>query len=338
MTGKRKVVRYATDERISWILPKNIDLYDKYRKSRISRNRDVETSTYRQYKSSYYIFLCFLAERYENPCITDKEFLTTEFMDMMDDYIFFLQDELGNGLKRCNFHLSAISSFYIYALERRWVEFNPMNNIRRMEGANKEILIDSDFLTQKEVDKIYTELEKSLNPNYKGKFDIIDLIIWSVMFTSTSRLGAVTSLTLSKLKVDEKKNLAYFENIREKRGKITKVVIDMKTYGYIQEFLKWREIKGIEIDALFPAWYNNGWVQMGRNSIYSRVQKIGSIVDLTAFRPHSIRKSAANLLYKEHGIEATQAVLLHESSDTTMKHYIEKQDVDDVFAKIYAKK
>lgn len=336
-----KKVIYATEERKALINRKNIVEYDKYLKSRISRNSDTKNTTYKQYKSSFYIWLCFLAERYDNPFILDIKFLDDVFMDMMDDYIYFLQDELGNNKKRINFHCSAISSFYIFAVKRRLVRFNPMQNVSRMERANDEHIIDSDFLKKYEVQEITSELMKTINEDYTGHYDIIDLIIWKVFLDSTSRISAVHQLTLDNLQYDEARHFAYFDNIREKRGKITKVVIRKDTYDLIMEhYIPWREKNNINTNDLFPA--KNGvdengnatWSQMTKESIYRRVRKIGNIVGLTGFRPHSIRKTSANLLYKEHGIEATQQILLHESSDTTMKHYIEKTGVDDVFAKI----
>ena len=50
-----KKVIYATEERKALINRKNIVEYDKYLKSRISRNSETKNTTYKQYKSSFYI-------------------------------------------------------------------------------------------------------------------------------------------------------------------------------------------------------------------------------------------------------------------------------------------
>ena len=331
---KRKVVRYATKERKGKILEDNLKVYDKYLKSRISRNRDVKDSTYKQYESSMNIFLCYLACEQDNQYLLDEDFVSEEFIDVIDEYIFFLQDTLHNNKKRVNFHLSTISSFYIWALERREVQFNPMNNVTRIKNAKDEKIIDSDFLSQEEVDKVYAELDSVMDEDYDGDYDIIDQILWSVMFFSTSRIGAIHQLTLSSLVLDEEKNLAYFADIREKRGKMTSVVIDIPTYNRVQNYIKWREEKGIDSDYLFVSFFDKEWRQMSKNGLYNRIRKIGKIVGLDRFRPHSVRKSAANLYFEKYGIEKTQAILLHDDSSTTMNFYVKEKSSEDVFASI----
>jgi len=337
LTGKRVVIRYATKERKEKVNPKNISAYEKYLKSRISRNKDVKNSTYRQYQSATYIWYCFLMEEYDNPYILDEEFLTNDFIDMMDDYVFFLQDELKNGKKKINFNLSAISSFYIWAVSRKMIPFNPMNNIQRMENANDEKIIESVFLTQEQVNDIHAELVKTMDKDYTGRYDLQDLVLFGVMYFSASRISAIHSLSISDLIVKEEENIAYFDNIREKRGKITKVVVDMKILGYINKYIEDRKEKGIDTDALFVSKVDGEWGRMSKQGLYNRAKKIGLIVGEENMRPHNYRKTRGNLLYKEYGIEVAQQVLLHESSDTTKKHYIEQTGVDDVFAKILNK-
>lgn len=70
---------------------------------------------------------------------------------------------------------------------------------------------------------------------------------------------------------------------------------------------------------------NNEWVRMSKQSLTLRVRKIGEIIGIGDFRPHSIRKSRLNIIGKKN-IKKAASLAHHESIDTTVKFYTEKED------------
>ena len=329
---KRSYIRYATKDRVSRINPKNKKLYDNYLKARVSRNQETKGSTYKQYASSARIFFSFLLEEYDNVYILDED-LIDEFPYVIDNYVYFLQNTLKNNKKRINFHLSAISSLFIFCVERRMLTYNPMQNIQRMKGANDEKFLKEHFLTKEQSDKITIELAKVLNEDYDGEYDIIDLMIWSISYDSACRIGGLLGCTVDNLMLTE--DGGYFNDVREKGGKVVPIPFTVQTGEYIKKYLEWREKNEVDTEFIIAS-YNytdKEWQRMSRTGIGNRVRKIGDILNLEGFRNHSIRKTRLNQI-ADHDILLAQAMGNHEDVSTTQKSYTKQKDANDVMKKI----
>ena len=74
----RKIVRYATKARMAKVNPKNIKIYERYLKSRIIHNSDVKDTTYKVYHSYMNIFMCYIAEEWDNFYLLDEDMLEDE--------------------------------------------------------------------------------------------------------------------------------------------------------------------------------------------------------------------------------------------------------------------
>ena len=331
MSG-RKYIRYATKERLERVNKKNLKLYDRYLKARVSRNQETKNSTYKQYQSSINIFFSFLLEEYENVYILDED-LIEEFPDVMDDYVYFLQNTLMNNRKRINFHLSTISSLFIFCIERRMLQYNPMQNVQRMKNAGEEKLLQEHFLTREESDKITSELAKTLDEGYDGAYDIVDLMIWTISYDSACRIGGLLGCTVGNLTIG--KDGGYFDSVREKGGKVVPIPFTKQTGEYIEKYLEWRDLKGIDTDYIIASFnqMDKEWQVMSRTAVGNRVRKIGEILGLEGFRNHSMRKTRLNQL-AEHDILLAQAMGNHEDVSTTQKSYTKKKDANDVMKKI----
>ena len=88
-------VKYFTKERKDKINPNNIVKYQKYLKSNIIKNKDVEDSTFKVYKDNFMQFLVFLSEEWENIDLYSEE-LFIDAVDIMESFISFCQDTLKN--------------------------------------------------------------------------------------------------------------------------------------------------------------------------------------------------------------------------------------------------
>lgn len=323
--AKRVYVRYFTKDKLSKINPKSIKVYDKYRKAKISKDLSVKESTYKVYQNYFNQFLVFVSENYENQYILDEDLLE-EMVDVLEDFIVFCQDTLGNNKKVINAKLSAVSSFYIWAVKRNILESHPFDNkLERMRGAKDEKLISSHFLDDDEIEAITVAISKSVEEG--GKFDIQDAIIWNVALDSGCRLGALKRLTVESLDL---KTMS-FVDIREKRGKIKDVPFNKLSKKYIEQWLSERQEKSIESDGIFIAKYEGEWNAMSSVSIYKRVKKMGHILGIEDFRPHSIRKTTINRIVEKTGnLTLAQDFAGHESPETTAGHYVKKKSNADI--------
>lgn len=326
--GKRKRIVYATKERMARVNPENIKIYDKYLRSRKIQNADVKDTTYKVYQSYMNIFMCYIAEYWDNFYLCDEEFLESEMLDVMEAYMMFLEEECGNGKKVINTKLSAVSSFYIWASKRRLVRAHPFDGILdRIKGAQEEKRLAVHFLKPEEIDlitKTLAEEKTTLN-----RYDWQDEVLWNVAFDSAARIGALQRLCVSNLNLE--RNM--FENIREKRGKIVSIPFTERTKEIIVRYLKFREENGIDCDALFYVHGSAGFKPMSKQSLLLRVRKIGEIIGIGDFRPHSIRKSRLNLIGKKN-IQVAKELAHHESIDTTARFYMEKKGEDEVLKEV----
>lgn len=324
----RKIVRYATKKRLAKVNPKNIKIYDRYLKSRIIHNSDVKSTTYKVYHSYMNIFMCYIAEEWDNFYLLDEDVLDEEMLDVMEAYMAFLAEDCGNGKKVINTKISAVSSFYIWATKRRMIKAHPFDGkLDRIKGAQDDKRISVHFLHDDQIKTITKALaEKKTSLNH---YDRQDELIWNIAFDSACRIGALYRLSISNLNLE--KNV--FENIREKRGKIVDIPFTDRTKQIIVEYLKWRKYNGIETDAFF---YNREQGRMSKQALSLRIRKIGEIVGIGDFRPHSIRKSRLNQIGQTGNIELAKELAHHESMDTTARFYMEKKSEAETLKEINA--
>lgn len=321
-----KKVKYFTQEKIEKIPEHNIKLYDKYLRSNIIKNKDVESTTYNVYKNNMYHFLVFLYESYGDMGLYDEEFFD-DAVDIMEEYIDFCLTTLQNNKKTINNKISAVSSFYVWSRKRKLIENHPFDGkLERMKGAKDEKIIASHYLTQEEVDEITEGLKD--NP----KYDIQDRLIWNIMIESCNRVGAIARLTISSLNLEA----MCFEDIREKRGKRVEVSYDNNSKEVIEEWLELRKsMDNLEIDSLLITKQDGKYQPMAKNTIQSRVKKIGEIIGIKDFRAHSIRKTASNIIAETTGdISLASAMLNHNSVATTQESYIKPKSKAEVMQKI----
>lgn len=324
----RKIVRYATKARMAKVNPENLKIYERYLKSRIIHNSDVKSTTYKVYHSYMNIFMCYIAEYWDNFYLLDEDFLEDEMLDVMEAYMAFLAEDCGNGKKVINTKVSAISSFYIWATKRRMIKAHPFDGkLDRIKGAQDEKRISVHFLDKEQIKEITDKLAEDKTTLLH--YDRQDELIWNIAFDSACRIGALYRLSISNLNLD--KNV--FENIREKRGKIVDIPFTDRTKVIIQNYLKWREENGIETDAFF---YNREQERMSKQALSLRIRKIGEIIGIGDFRPHSIRKSRLNQIGQTGNIELAKELAHHESMDTTARFYMEKKSEAETLKEINA--
>jgi integrase/recombinase XerC len=307
-------VKYFTKEKQAKINPSNIAKYQKYLKSNIIKNKDVEDTTFKTYNANFMQFMVFLSEEWENIDLYSEEFFM-DAVDIMESFISFCQETLKNNKKTINNKIAAVSSFYLWSMKRGLIDRHPFDKkLDRMKNANDEHIINSYFLTDEQIEQIREGLKD------EKKFDIIDKLLFEVMLDSANRIGAIEKLKISDLDMD---NLV-FTNIREKRGYRVEVAISEETLILIQEwFEKRKELDNLEVDALFLSYYGKEFRKMSKGSLQRRIRNIGTILGLEDFHSHCVRKTTLNSIYEKTGDLSLAAEMgNHRSTETTRASYI----------------
>ncbi|MFJ8247282.1 tyrosine recombinase XerC [Peribacillus asahii] len=331
---KRVYKRYFTKDKLEKINQDNIKAYQKYLKSNIIKNKDVKETTYKVYQNYFNQFLVYLDEEWENIFIHDEDFLENA-IDIMEGFIGFCQDTLGNNKKVINTKLSAVSTYFHWAVKRGVMDYHPFDKrLDRMKGANDEKLINHYFLTADQIQTVTDALHEDYKKPKGRKFDIQDLLIWHIMIESANRNGAISKLTLSSLDLEN----MMFMDIREKRGKIVEVAFEEGTVELLKEWMEIRKgMDNLECDAVFIAKRNGEYRKMSQTSIYMRVRKIGTILGLPDLHPHCLRKTAGNRIVEETGdLTLAQEFLNHSDVSTTQKHYIKPKSKAEIREKLKA--
>lgn len=315
-------VKYFTKDKIEMINPENIALYDKYLKSNIIKNKDVENTTFKTYKNGMQQFLVYLAENWDNINLYSDEFFKNS-VDIMEGFMEFCVNILKNNKKVINTKISCVSTFYIWSMKRRLIESHPFDKkLERMKGASEEKIINSYFLTDEQIMQIRRGLAD------EKKYDIQDQLIFEIMLDSANRIGAIDKLTLSSLDLETMS----FVDIREKRGYKVEVVFSEVTKDIITEWLELRkDMDNLEIDSLFITKYKNQWNKMTYGTIQDRIKRIGTIVGLDDFHCHCMRKTKLNDIYVKTGDLSLAAEFgNHKSTETTRQSYIKPKSKTEI--------
>lgn len=116
---------------------------------------------------------------------------------------------------------------------------------------------------------------------------------------------------------------------RSKQGKVRQLQFGEDAMNAIK---KWLEVRG-EDDCpyVFVTIDRNGVNQTGETTFNSWCSGLFTKLVGRRVHPHLLRESrATNIVVEEHkSLETAQKLLGHESSETTVKHYIIREDTDD---------
>ena len=327
--AKEKIykVRYVTPEKLAKVNPDNIKKYEKYRKTNILKNKEVESTTYKVYKSYFNQFLVYLMEDWDNIDLYSDEFME-ECIDIMEGFMMKCQEDLKNHKKIINTKISAVSSFYLWSFKRRLIDKHPFANVlERMKGASEEKILKDHYLTNEQIKTIRREI------NINDNFDIQDQILFELALDSANRLSAISETKLSKLNLKE----GLFTDIREKRGYRVEIVFGDIAKDLIEEWLEERkeEHDKLQLDYLFITKYNGEYKQMGKTTLQYRAKKMANIVGIEDFHFHSFRKSSLNRIYEETGdLTLAQELANHKSIETTQSSYIRPKSKTEIREKI----
>lgn len=153
--------------------------------------------------------------------------------------------------------------------------------------------------------------------NYKS-FDIQSRLLWELFLESACRISAIQNLTLSQLDL----KAGYFTGVREKGNKMVDVIYLDNTEKVLIEWLEKRKELKIDVDFLFVTKEAGEYRQMAQSTIRNRIKKIGELIGYDKLYPHTLRKTAINLLKNWSDINTAAEFAHHSDTKTTQEHYI----------------
>lgn len=290
---------------------KNWEIYKEYLNSCIARNEAVKNTTYRTYTNSMKQFIEYLKKYEKNKYLLNKDTLRST-VSILEKYIRYCRGVKGNNARTINNKITAISSFYIWAVKRDLIEVHPFRDkLDRLKVTDVEKRRKSYFLSSKEIVEIQVKMKLS------KKYDLQDRIIFNLIIDTACRISALQSIKLENIDLEN----GIIAGIVEKEQKIVEFAIFEETIELIKEWLKCRKNSA---EYLFVTKYRGIFKQMSKSTIRDRVRKIGKLVGIDNLYPHSLRKTSINLLAEVGGIDLASEFANHSGIDVTKKHYIRK--------------
>ena len=233
-------------------------------------------------------------------------------VSILEKYIRYCRGVKGNNARTINNKITAISSFYIWAVKRDLIEVHPFRDkLDRLKVTDVENRRKSYYLSSKEIVEIQVKMKLS------KKYDLQDRIIFNLIIDTACRISALQSIKLENIDLEN----GIIAGIVEKEQKIVEFAIFEETIELIKEWLKCRKNSA---EYLFVTKYRGIFKQMSKSTIRDRVRKIGKVVGIDNLYPHSLRKTSINLLAEVGGIDLASEFANHSGIDVTKKHYIRK--------------
>ena len=297
-------------------MDKNWEIYEEYLNSCIVRNESVKNTTYRTYSNSMKLFIEYLQQYENNYYLLDKK-KSKNMVGILERYIRYCREVKGNNASTINNKITAISSFYIWAVKRDLIEVHPFRDkLDRLKVTDVEKRRKSYFLSSKEIAEIQVKMK------FSEKYDLQDRIIFNLIIDTACRISALQSIKLENIDLEN----GIIAGIVEKEQKIVEFAIFENTVNLIKEWLRCRNDS---IEYLLITKYNGVFNQMSKSTIRDKVRKIGKLVGIDNLYPHSLRKTSINLLAEVGGIDLASEFANHSGIDVTKKHYIKKKSARD---------
>jgi Site-specific recombinase XerD len=290
----------------------NWKIYKGYLNSCIARNEVVKNTTYRTYTNNMKQFIEYL-QQYENNYYLLNKKKSKNMVGILERYIRYCREVKSNNARTINNKITAISSFYIWAVKRDLIAVHPFRDkLDRLKVTDVEKRRKSYYLSSKEIVEIQVKMKLS------EKYDLQDRIIFNLIIDTACRISALQSIKLENIDLEN----GIISGIVEKEQKIVEFAIFENTVNLIKEWLRCRNDS---IEYLLITKYNGVFNQMSKSTIRDKVRKIGKLVGIDNLYPHSLRKTSINLLAEVGGIDLASEFANHSGVDVTRKHYIKEK-------------
>lgn len=222
--------------------------------------------------------------------------------DVVRDWVEYMMDK-GNSATSVNRRLSALRSFYRYALKRKLVERNPIYNVK---GPKRQKTLPQ-FLKEAEMDKL-------IDPDMWTD-DYNNVLARTIIITFYS-----TGIRLSELVSLEDKDINAFTNELKVTGKRDKQRIIPFGAELAETLELYKQKRDEEVDRMEKGLFLNKKGKRVSNAYVRKLVKenLARVSTLKKKSPHVLRHTFATaMLNAEAGLGSVKELLGHESISTT---------------------
>lgn len=310
MAERSKRICMYDAEKIKNINPETLKLFQKYQVD--MSIRDLSPNTINGYVSDLYQWFIYMYDNQFNLSVleaTDDDVL---------EYFYFRKQE-GNNVARQRRVMSSISAFYKFLRKKKLIKESPTEFLERPKQGQP--IVKQTFLNVEQVEKLREKLTEY------GDTQLQAYILFGL--STMARVNAMAHLRWEQVDLDER----MCTDVLEKEGKIVDLYFSTEVEELLRKMKAEREEKGI--DDYGWVWYTpytNEETCVNNCTLNDWCKKAGSMIDVPTLHNHDLRHSGSNIL-KELGmdIQDIAELLHHESTETTVKHYltVNKKKVKD---------
>lgn len=310
MAERSKRIYLYDKEKINHINPETLKLFQKYQ---IDMSiRDLSPNSIKQYTSDLYQWFVYMYDNQFNLSVLEA----TD--DDLNEYFYFRKQE-GNNVARQRRVMSSISAFYKFLRKKKLIKESPTEFLERPKQGQP--VIKQTFLSVEQVNILRENLTKY------GDIQLQAYIFFGL--STMARVNAMAHLKWEQVNLDERTCM----DVLEKEGKVVELYFSKEVEELLRKMKLDRDEKGI--NDFGWVWYTPYITEkdcINNGTLNDWCKKAGEMIGIPTLHNHDLRHSGSNIL-KELGmdIQDIAELLHHESTETTVKHYltVNKKKVKD---------
>lgn len=310
MAERSKRICLYDENKAKNINPETLKLFQKYQ---IDMSiRDLSAKTIKQYNSDLMQWFIYMYNNQFNLSVLEA----TE--DDITEYYYWRKQQ-GNNVNRQKRIMSSISAFYKFLRKKRLITESPVEFIDRPKQG--QAIVKQTFLTVDQVNLLRQKLTEY------GDIQLKTYILFGL--STMARVNAMAHLRWEQIDFNER----MCTDVLEKEGKIVDLYFSEEVSSLLKELKQYRQDNHIEdYGWVFASSYVTKDKCISNGTLNEWCKLAGSMIGIPSLHNHDLRHSGSNLL-KEMGMEIQDIaeLLHHESTETTVRHYltVNKQKVKE---------
>ena len=301
MPEKSKRVCFYDEEKLKIINEENQKLLQKYKVDMTLR--DLSPTTIKAYENDLQQWFIYILDNQFNQKVTELS------EDDITEFFYFCKTE-GNNTNRMKRRMSSIAAFYKFLRKKKLIVENPTEFLDRPKHGMP--ITTQTFLTKEQVDLLRVKLKEHGN---------LQLEVYTMFSLSTmARVSAITRIKWDMIDFENR----IVTNVLEKEGKIVDLFFSEEVRDLLLKLKEQRQKDNIDdYGWLFYTTKCGEEKPVSKSTLTDWAHLAGSLIGIDCLHPHDFRHSAATLL-KNAGmaLEDISTLLNHESTETTVKHYL----------------
>lgn len=310
MAERSKRIMMYDENKLKSVNPENLKLLQKYQVDMSIRG--LSENSVKGYLSDLYQWFIYLHDNQFNLSVLE----CTD--DDLNEYFYFRKQE-GNNVARQRRIMSSISAFYKFLRKKKLIKESPTEFLERPKQGQP--VVKQTFLTVEQVDMLREKLTAH------GDTQLQAYIFFGL--STMARVNAMAHLKWEQVDLDERT----CTDVLEKEGKIVDLYFSPEVEELLRKVKAERKEKNInDYGWVFYSPYVDENTCINNSTLNDWCKKAGAMIGVPSLHNHDLRHSGSNIL-KELGMEIQDIaeLLHHESTETTVKHYltVNKKKVKD---------